>query len=568
MSFDEPTILEKLDAAVPAPLAQFDAFPKVPSTYKQRSDSRGLLTLFVALVTFLLMLNDVGEFIFGWPDHEFSVGNDPSSFMAINVDMVVAMPCSFISVDLRDVVGDRLFLSNARRGGVGIRRDGVKFDVGQATTLKEHSEALSVRQAVAQSRKSRGFFSSILQWDATPFMPRYKHEPDAKGCRVSGQIEVKKVTANLHITTLGHGYASHEHVDHKLMNLSHVITEFSFGPYFPDITQPLDNSLEITHDPFVAYQYFLHVVPTTYIAPRSAPLRTNQYSVTHYTRVLDHHSGTPGIFFKFDIDPMGLTIHQRTTSFLQLIIRCVGVIGGVFTCMGYAIKVTTAAVSTLSASSDSEITPAVASGTSLRNKFSGASLRARPKSARLVPQGNGWVLESAPGSPAAYGGGGGGGGAGSPYSGTPVSGTFPSSPYAGSPGPFSPGLGAGPYSPGMGAGSQPGTPSGVGLGFPAGAFGPGSPGPGHGHGHNSALSPPPPMSARSTSGLGPGPRSPRPTSIGSTLGGGGGMGSVPGTPQYGIFPPTPGPGAGFSVPPPPPGKRMSSNGSGGTKKDD
>lgn len=30
------------------------------------------------------------------------------------------------------------------------------------------------------------------------------------------------------------------------MNLSHVITEFSFGPYFPDITQPLDNSFELT----------------------------------------------------------------------------------------------------------------------------------------------------------------------------------------------------------------------------------------------------------------------------------------------------------------------------------
>lgn len=332
MSFDgEPSILEKLDAAVPAPLAQFDAFPKLPSTYKSRSDSRGFLTIFVGLVTFMLMLNDIGEFIFGWPDHEFSVDAAQSSFMSINVDLVVAMPCSFISVDLRDAVGDRLFLSRS-----GLRRDGTAFDVGQATSLKEHSEALSVRQAVAQSRNSRGFFSSILQWDSTPYMPRYKHQPDARGCRVSGQLEVKKVTANLHITTLGHGYASHEHVDHKLMNLSHVITEFSFGPYFPDITQPLDNSLEITHDPFVAYQYFLHIVPTTYVAPRSAPLHTNQYSVTHYTRVLNQHSGTPGIFFKFDLDPMSLTIHQRTTSFLQLIIRCVGVIGGVFTCMGYA----------------------------------------------------------------------------------------------------------------------------------------------------------------------------------------------------------------------------------------
>ncbi|KAJ7278215.1 DUF1692-domain-containing protein [Mycena rebaudengoi] len=520
MSYDgEISILEKLDSAVPAPLAKFDAFPKLPSTYKARSDSRGFLTIFVGLITFMLMLNDIGEFIFGWPDHEFSVDTVQGSYMNINVDLIVAMPCSFISVDLRDAVGDRLFLSNS-----GLRRDGTRFDVGQATTLKEHSEALSVRQAVAQSRKSRGFFSSLMQWDSTPFMPRYKHEPDAKGCRVTGQLEVKKVTANLHITTLGHGYASHEHVDHNLMNLSHVITEFSFGPYFPDITQPLDNSLEITHDPFVAYQYFLHVVPTTYVAPRSAPLHTHQYSVTHYTRVLDHHRGTPGIFFKFDLDPMSLTIHQRTTSFLQLIIRCVGVIGGVFTCMGYAIKVTTAAVEAVTGESAGEIAPSSASSSSLRTKFSGASLRARPKSGRLVPQGSGWVMETTPGSPGTYGG--------SPY-GTPVSASFtPSSPYTASPGPpqspYTPGHPQSPYT----AGSAP--PSAVGLGFPPNSFGPAGAGAGA-----------PPMSARSLAPRTPsGVGSPRPLSVG------GGMGSVPGTPQYGIFPPTPGPTSGFNVPSP------------------
>ncbi|KAF7375643.1 hypothetical protein MSAN_00453400 [Mycena sanguinolenta] len=426
MSFDgDSSLLEKLDAAVPAPLAQFDAFPKVPSTYKQRSDQRGFLTLFVGFITFLLMLNDIGEFIFGWPDHEFSVDTEQGSFMKINLDLVVAMPCSLLSVDLRDAVGDRLYLSSRRNRGQGtsnIRRDGTKFDVGQATALKEHSKMLSARQAIAQSRNSRGFFTTLFQWtNVEPYFPRYKHEPDAKGCRISGQVEVKKVTANLHITTAGHGYASADHADHSLMNLSHVITEFSFGPYFPDITQPLDNSLEVTQDPFVAYQYFLHVVPTTYIAPRSAPLKTNQYSVTHYTRVLAHHQGTPGIFFKFDLDPMSLTIHQRTTSFVQLIIRCVGVIGGVFVCMGYALKVTTAAVSAFVDNSNEEIPPAVASASALRSKFSGASLtkRSRPASGRLIPQGNGWVMESAPGSPAPYGG------VGSPYSGTPVSGSFP-----------------------------------------------------------------------------------------------------------------------------------------------
>lgn len=87
----EQSILDKLDSV---PLAQFDAFPKIPSTYKARSESRGFMTVFVGLLALLLMLNDIGEFIWGWPDQEFSVDADKSSWMSINVDIVVAMPCS------------------------------------------------------------------------------------------------------------------------------------------------------------------------------------------------------------------------------------------------------------------------------------------------------------------------------------------------------------------------------------------------------------------------------------------------------------------------------------------
>ena len=44
-----------------------------------------------------------------------------------------------------------------------------------------------------------------------------------------------------------------------VMNLSHVITEFSFGKHFPEITQPLDNSFEVTHDG----KSFIHSVGAT-----------------------------------------------------------------------------------------------------------------------------------------------------------------------------------------------------------------------------------------------------------------------------------------------------------------
>jgi hypothetical protein len=79
--------------------------------------------------------------------------------------------------------------------------------------------------------------------------------------------------------------------------------------------------LTITLIDFISYQYFLHIVPTKYIAPRSGVLDTNQYSVTHYTRELLHNQGTPGIFFKFDIDPLEITVHQKTMGFVEFVVR-------------------------------------------------------------------------------------------------------------------------------------------------------------------------------------------------------------------------------------------------------
>lgn len=163
------------------------------------------------------------------------------------------------------------------------------------------------------------------------------------------------------------------------MNMSHVITEFSFGPYFPEIVQPLDNSFELTHDPFVAYTYFLRVVPTTYIAPHSKPLETAQYSVTHYTRVMEHNQGTPGIFFKFDIDPIRLTLVQRTSSIAGFLVRALGVTGGVFVCASWALRISSKALAVAGIMPDEKDelapTPPQARASGLRTKWGGESIR-------------------------------------------------------------------------------------------------------------------------------------------------------------------------------------------------
>jgi hypothetical protein len=452
----ETSLLDKIDAAAPASLKSFDAFPKLPSTYRTRSGERGFLTLFIAFIALLLVANDIGEFVWGWPDYEFGVDHTPASYLDVNVDLIVNMPCKFLSVDLRDVVGDRLFLSK------GFHRDGTLFDIGQATALKEHAEALTARQAVAESRKSRGFFAGLFKFRRSQdlFKPTYNYVRDGSACRIYGSLTVKRITANLHITTLGHGYSSSVHVDHNSMNMSHVITEFSFGKYFPEITQPLDNSFEVTHDKFVAYQYYLRVVPTTYVAPRTQPLHTNQYSVTHYERKINPHSGIPGIFFKFDMEPVRLTLIQRTTTIAQFFIRCVGVIGGIFVCASWGLRATDRMISVVAGPDDTGSIAPDSARSSLRSKWTGGALRARPSNASLRP--NAWAE-----------------GGGSPYAGSTYSGvsSHPSSP-AGSPmlpySPYSPATVPPPLSGRTPSGSFPGTPSGLGLSpaqFPPGGTG-------------------------------------------------------------------------------------------------
>ncbi|KAG8908550.1 hypothetical protein FRB99_005910 [Tulasnella sp. 403] len=160
------------------------------------------------------------------------------------------------------------------------------------------------------------------------------------------------------------------------------------------------------------FQYFVTVVPTVYRAPRSAPVRTNQYSVTSYRRTLQHGRGAPGIFFKFDIDPMEMTVWQRTTSFTQFIMRLCGVVGGVWVCAGWAVKVGSkaAVVVTGKDDSDSEIVNEAQLRKKASKRWAGGELRAR------APATNGnWAIDG--NSPYAqtfspY--------ASSPYAGTPI----------------------------------------------------------------------------------------------------------------------------------------------------
>ena len=118
-------------------------------------------------------------------------------------------------------------------------------------------------------------------------------------------------------------------------NFSHIINELSFGPFYPPLLHPLDRTLATTPSHFFKYQYYLSVVPTIYTRTPTSPdltssntIFTNQYAVTSQSHMVGEQT-IPGIFFKFDIEPILLTISEERGSLLTLVVRVVNVVSGV-----------------------------------------------------------------------------------------------------------------------------------------------------------------------------------------------------------------------------------------------
>ncbi len=80
------------------------------------------------------------------------------------------------------------------------------------SSSKRHTP--SHRKDVSGIQRLFSFNPKRVKQQHASYRPTYDKVPDGPDCRIYGSVEVKKVTANLHVTTLGHGYMSFEHTDH------------------------------------------------------------------------------------------------------------------------------------------------------------------------------------------------------------------------------------------------------------------------------------------------------------------------------------------------------------------
>ncbi|XP_020395659.1 probable endoplasmic reticulum-Golgi intermediate compartment protein 3 [Zea mays] len=84
---------------------------------------------------------------------------------------------------------------------------------------------------------------------------------NGEGCRVYGMLDVQRVAGNFHISVHGLNIFVAEKIfeGSNHVNVSHVIHELSFGPKYPGIHNPLDETSRILHDTSGTFKYYIKV---------------------------------------------------------------------------------------------------------------------------------------------------------------------------------------------------------------------------------------------------------------------------------------------------------------------
>ncbi|KAI9900968.1 hypothetical protein N3K66_005230 [Trichothecium roseum] len=333
--FEKDSLREEDFGAKGSIVSAFDAFPKAKPQYVTRTSGGGKWTVVMAVFSFIFVWAEASRWWNGHEERNFAVEKGVSHEMQVNLDMVIKMKCSDLHVNVQDAAGDRILASTKLRRDPtnwsdwvdqqGVHKLGRDAE-GRVVTgagwknLVQHEDGFGeehVHDIVRMGKKR-------AKWGKTP-----KVKGASDSCRLYGSLDLNKVQGDFHITARGHGYREFgaQHLDHARFNFSHVVSELSYGTFYPSLVNPLDNTVNTAETNFHKFQYYISVVPTAYSHGRSTML-TNQYAVTEQSKQINEHY-VPGIFFKYDIEPIMLSVKESRASILAFMLRIINVVSGV-----------------------------------------------------------------------------------------------------------------------------------------------------------------------------------------------------------------------------------------------
>lgn len=411
------TVVKKLDFM----------FPKVDTEYTIRSDIGGIASLAALVLIAILVLAESWAWMSqNWATTEHVlVDQSLGKRMTVNLNMTFpGLACEDLHLDVMDVAGDSQISIEDTMIKQRLTRYGQVMGQEEIVKSNRHRQDQEAKEKLLKDSakppenycgpcfgagenetaccntcddlvaayETKKWRTDVILLTSEQCIRegRDKQEPKrmkkGEGCNLSGSMTVNRVAGNFHIA-MGEGIerdGRHIHTflpeDTPNFNASHIIHHLSFGTSISGDKgeSTLNGVTKIVTKEYGTtglFQYFIKIVPTTYVTGANGRAETNRYFFTERFRPLmqeyfegeddddfldienskgekakkkavnaghkgghsnhEHHhvrnAILPGVFFIYEIYPFAVEISPNSVPFTHLLIRIMATCGGVFT---------------------------------------------------------------------------------------------------------------------------------------------------------------------------------------------------------------------------------------------
>jgi len=277
----------------------------------------------------LLFISEFRTFIKIKTSSEMLVDTSHSQeLLKINMDIIISkLPCSIISLDVQDVMGTHSLNVHGKLVKNRVNKNG-KF-IALYNEPKEDGHSHDAHSEVPQ-----------------PNYEQLKEEVNnQEGCQLLGNINVLRVPGNFHISSHAYGRTIGRlisDIDFKY-DISHKINHISFGEeseiqhikenFKVGNISPLDGVVKDKKGEVdKIYEYYLKVVPTSYIDINKKTFDVNQF--TSNSNEVPINMTIPTIYFRYDLAPILVKFEQFKESFFEFFVQICAIIGGIYSVIG------------------------------------------------------------------------------------------------------------------------------------------------------------------------------------------------------------------------------------------
>ncbi|CAN1142276.1 Endoplasmic reticulum-Golgi intermediate compartment protein 3 [Linum perenne] len=320
-------------------IKSLDAFPRAEEHLLQKTRSGALVSIIGLVIMATLFLHELSYYLQTYKVHQMSVDLTRGQTLPIDVNITFpSLPCDVLSVDAIDMSGKHEVDLDTSIWKLRLNSHGEIIGTEFLTDLveKEHShkhDDKDHQDDLDQQLHMQGFDE-----EAENMIKKMKQAlTNGEGCRVYGTLDVQRVAGNFHISVHGLNIFVAQMIfgGPKHVNVSHIINNLSFGPNYPGIHNPLDETERIIHDTSGIFKYYIKIVPTEYRYISKEVVPSNQFSVTEYfSPIKDVDRSWPAVYFLYDLSPITVTIKEEKRRFLHFITRLCAVLGGTFALTG------------------------------------------------------------------------------------------------------------------------------------------------------------------------------------------------------------------------------------------